>query len=171
MKVDANKNSQKLLRILGVDPGLTRTGWGAIACHKGCVEMLEYGTVSTDTKTQFPARLAHIYSELHMVADRFQPDFFAVEDVIYAANVKIALKLGHARGSILLVAAHSQIPVASYSPKEIKQSVTGNGNASKDQVQRMVQVILNVAPLKTFHDASDALATAICHANRLKVER
>ena len=133
--------------------------------------MLDYGTIATGAKEQFPARLAKIYSELQTVANRFQPDYFAVEDVIYAANVKIALKLGHARGSILLVAAHSQIPVASYSPKEIKQSVAGNGNASKEQVQRMVQVILNIEPLKTFHDASDALAAAICHANRLKFER
>ncbi|KAA3618109.1 MAG: crossover junction endodeoxyribonuclease RuvC [Calditrichaeota bacterium] len=168
MKVESNKNR---LRIVGVDPGLTRSGWGIVDYARGQVSLVDFGTIATTTKLEFPARLAKIYAELQAVTEKFQPDFFAVEDVIYAANVKIALKLGHARGSILLVAAHNRIPVASYSPKEIKQSVTGNGNASKDQVQRMVQVILNTDALKTFHDVSDALAAAICHANRVKFER
>ncbi|MCA9731880.1 MAG: crossover junction endodeoxyribonuclease RuvC [Deferribacteres bacterium] len=150
---------------------MTRSGWGIIDYFHGQFKLVDFGTIPTNTKLQFPARLDKIYTDLRIVSQKFQPEFFAVEDVIYAANVKIALKLGHARGAILLAAAHCKIPVASYSPKEIKQSVTGNGNASKEQVLRMVQVILGKPQLETFHDVTDALAAAICHANRLKFAR
>ncbi len=152
--------------VLGIDPGLNCTGWGLVATQGGQQILLASGAIRTSSSEDFLVRLDQIYQQLREVIHEHQPAVLAVEDVIYAANVRIALKLGHARGAILLAAAHSSLPVASYAPKEIKQAVSGNGNASKEQVQRMVQSILGLRTVPSPNDIADAIAVALCHINR-----
>ncbi len=152
--------------VLGVDPGLNCTGWGLVIAARGSQKLAASGAIQTNARMDFLKRLDQIYQQLSRVIEEHNPSVLAVEDVIYAANVRIALKLGHARGAILLAAAHRSLPVASYAPKEIKQAVSGNGNASKEQVQRMVQSILGLQQVPSPNDIADAIAVALCHINR-----
>jgi len=158
------------LRIIGVDPGLVRTGWCVLNCAARTVQVADSGVIATTTAMAFPDRLVKIYDELEKIIARFSPDVLAVEEVIFAENVRVALKLGHARGAVLIVAAKHHLPAISYAPKKIKESITGNGNASKFQVQRMVQSILGLADLPSPHDVADAMAVALCHFHRYSVD-
>lgn len=157
-------------RILGVDPGLHRTGWGLIACDANTLRVMDKGVIMTKATTDFSARLLEIFEGLQAVIEQYVPEIVAVEDVIYAENVRVALKLGHARGSVLLAAAAKNVPVVSYAPKEIKESLTGNGSASKVQMQRMVQSILGLPELPSPHDVADAIAVALCHFHRYSMQ-
>ncbi len=139
-----------------------------IDCRSQQVRLMEKGVITTDTKQAFPARLAKIYTSFCQILQEFTPDTVAIEKAIYAKNAQIALKLGHARGMFLLAAALKEIDIQEYTPKEIKSAVTGNGNASKEQVQRMVQAILGLGKLPTPNDVADAIAVGLCHQNRNK---
>ena len=130
--------------------------------------MIDCGVIATAAATEFHDRLAKIYRELNQIIISHAPQVMAVENIIYAENVKIALSLGHASGSILLVAAHNDLPVTRYAPKEIKRAITGNGNASKEQVQRMVQAILGLKEIPKPNDKADALAVGLCHVHRMR---
>jgi crossover junction endodeoxyribonuclease RuvC len=156
------------MRILGVDPGLTVTGFGVLETEGHHCGALDYGCIKLSTQKQFPNRLLKIYNEISEIIARYQPDEFAIEDLFYAENVKVALKMGHARGVAILAAATHEIPIAEYSPREIKMSVVGHGGASKEQVQGMVQNILKINTLPEPFDAADALAVALCHLHRLE---
>jgi len=158
------------LRILGIDPGLSKTGWGVLEQSKGGCRIVDYGLITTDTHDAFPLRLAHIYDRLNDIILTFEPQVLAVENVIYVENVRTALKLGHARGVILLLAAQKGLPLVGYAPKEIKESLTGNGNASKVQMQRMVQSLLGLKSLPSPHDVADAIAVAICHFHKCRTQ-
>ena len=114
-----------------------------------------------------PLRLKKIYSDLSAVIERFQPDEFAIESAFYGKNAQSALKLGHARGVSILSAVEREIPTTEYSPREIKKAIVGNGSASKEQVQFMVKSLLQLKQGAMILDASDALAIAICHLNRI----
>ncbi|MBM2846794.1 MAG: ruvC [Bacteroidetes bacterium] len=114
-----------------------------------------------------PLRLKKIYSELSAVIQRYQPDEFAIESAFYGKNAQSALKLGHARGVSILSAVEREIPTTEYSPREIKKAIVGNGSASKEQVQFMVKSLLQLKQGAMILDASDALAIAICHLNRI----
>ncbi len=156
------------MRILGVDPGTLVTGFGVLEKNGSGCKVLEFGCVKLSSRDGFPQRLKKIYDELTDVIKRHRPDEFAIEDLFYAQNVKVALKMGHARGVAILAAANHQIPTAEYSPREVKMAVVGNGGASKQQVQKMIQQILKLQHPPEPMDASDALAVAICHLHRME---
>jgi len=156
------------MRILGVDPGLVVLGYGIVESIRSGPHSLNYGHLRLSSKESFPVRLKKIYDEICQVIEEYRPDHVAIESLYYAENAKVAIKMGHARGVAILAAANHQIPTAEYSPREIKQSVVGNGAASKQQVQRMLQQLLSLKQLPHPLDASDALAVALCHLHRME---
>jgi crossover junction endodeoxyribonuclease RuvC len=154
------------MRVLGIDCGSERTGYGAIESDGRTHRLLGTGTIVTSPKQPFETRLLEIASGLRARIVEFQPDAIAIEEVFYAVNVKTALKLSHVRGVALLMVAEAGVPLAEYSALEVKSSVVGYGRAEKQQVQKMVASLLKLNALVESEDASDALAIAICHANR-----
>ena len=148
--------------MLGIDPGTKITGFGLIDIYPSSLVYVDNGSIRTDPKVSFPIRLQQIYLELLKIIQRYRPNAVAIEDVFHAKNAKSALKLGHSRGVALLAAVNSGLPLHSYSPLEVKKAVVGFGRAQKEQVQRMVQVLLGLPSLVDV-DSSDALAVAICH--------
>ena len=150
--------------ILGIDPGTAVTGYGVVAkTGGGAVSLVECGVVRTSSREALPVRIREIYEEVSALIARHAPSVVVVEDVFQGKNVQSALKLGHARGAILLAAALVEIPIAEYSPREIKKAVVGNGNATKDQVGFMVQQQLRLKAPPTPADAADGVAAALCH--------
>jgi len=154
------------MRILGIDPGSESTGYGIIETDGTRHTAVLYGAVRTRPSQPFPERLLQIYRELTAVLEKEKADSMAIEGIFYAANVKSALKLGHARGVALLVGAQHGLDIHEYSPLEIKSAVVGYGRAEKRQVQTMVRFLLRLSEIPAPDDASDALAVAICHAHR-----
>ncbi len=157
-----------IIRVLGIDPGLKHTGCGIIESNGKDIYYLDSGTIDTEPSLPFPKRLLKIYQEINELIDKYKPDVLSIENTIYAQNVSIALKLGHARGIIILAAAKKNIEINEYSPKKIKSSITGNGSAKKEQVQYMVSNMLNLNVNMLSLDSSDALAAAICYINQFK---
>jgi crossover junction endodeoxyribonuclease RuvC len=153
------------MRILGIDCGSERTGFGVIESDGRAHHMIAAGVIRTDPKLAFERRLMEIASRLREIIRAHTPDCGAVEEVFHAQNPKSALKLAHVRGVALLALAEAGMEVGEYSPLEVKISVVGYGRAEKQQVQRMVQHLLRQETLQP-EDASDALAAAICHATR-----
>ena len=150
--------------ILGIDPGTAVTGYGVVAKEGGgAVSLVECGVVRTSSGKALPVRIREIYEGVTTLITRHAPSVVVVEDVFQGKNVQSALKLGHARGAILLAAALSEIPIAEYSPREIKKAVVGNGNATKDQVGFMVQQQLRLTAPPSPADAADGVAAALCH--------
>lgn len=149
--------------ILGVDPGSRITGYGVIRREGGKTEYLDSGCIRMGERPM-AERLQIIYSGLSEIVATYRPAEFAIEQVFLARNADSALKLGHARGVAILVAANSGLPVFEYSARQVKQAVVGKGSAEKHQVGHMVQVILALSR-KPQTDAADALAIALCHAN------
>ena len=132
-------------------------------------EVLDYGIISPDTKSNLSNRLQTIYNDIIEIIDRFKPNTVAIEEVFYGKNVKSALLLGHARGVAMVSASKYNIPVFEYSAKKVKQAITGNGNAHKEQVKFMIMKDLNLKNFNAPIDASDALAIAICHLYQTKI--
>jgi len=160
-----------MIRILGVDPGSGSTGYGIIETDGTHHKAVLFGAIKTPARKPFHERLFHIYTELGRILSCEKADILAIEDVFYATNVQSALKLGHARGIPLLVAAQNNLPVFEYSPLEVKNAVVGYGRAEKRQVQAMVQMLLSLPEAPSPDDAADALAVAICHAHRMRIEQ
>ena len=156
------------MRIIGIDPGSGGTGYGIIETDGSAHRVVLYGAIQSGAKKPFHERLLKIHSELNKILTREKADAMAIEEVFYAVNVQAALKLGHARGVALLTAAEHGLSVHEYSPLEIKSAVVGYGRADKFQVQAMVRLLLNLPDMPTPDHAADALAVAICHANRIK---
>ncbi len=154
------------VRVLGVDHGINRTGYALVTRDGSRFQCLTCGTITTTPRDAFNQRLKQIYDGLLNVIREWQPNVIAVEEAIYAQNVKTALLMGHARGAVLLAGANSNLTIAEYSPKKIKSAVVGNGAASKEQVLFMVSRILGLAHQPESFDAADAMAVAICHLNR-----
>jgi crossover junction endodeoxyribonuclease RuvC len=151
------------MRVLGIDPGSETTGWGVVEGDGRRYRLIEYGTVKAPARERFAARLLKVSDGIEAVIARLKPDACAVEEAFFAANVKTALKLGQVRGVVLLAAERASVEIFEYSPRLIKQTVVGYGNAEKHQVQEMVRVLLSLASVPAPHDAADALAIAICH--------
>jgi crossover junction endodeoxyribonuclease RuvC len=150
--------------ILGIDPGTAVTGYGVVArSNGGAVALRECGVIRTSPHTPLMERIREIYDATAELIARHRPFAVSVEDVFQGKNVQSALKLGHARGAILLAAAHAEVKVAEYAPREIKKAVVGNGNASKDQVGFMVQQQLRLKEAPSPADAADGVAAALCH--------
>jgi crossover junction endodeoxyribonuclease RuvC len=160
------------MRIMGVDPGTLITGFGVVDYEGGKATLVEYGVIRMKASDSLPVRLEKIHVGLLEIIERTAPDEFAIESAFYSKNVQSTLKLGHARGVAILAAVLRQVPTAEYAPREIKRAVTGNGGASKEQVEYMVMMMLNmVVKEHTLLDATDALAIALCHAGKLKRPR
>ena len=151
--------------VLGIDPGVANTGYGVVAQHRGRLVALDGGVIETSPGVDAARRLADIHAAIAKVMDDYRPDALAVEDLYFGANARSAFAVGQARGVVLLAAGQRGMPTASYTPQQVKGAVCGSGRAAKDQVQRMVQVLLSLPELPKPDHAADALAVAICHAN------
>ena len=148
--------------IFGVDPGTNITGYGVINVKNNCVSWVDSGVIKTNKQSELPDKLLAIYDGLIGKMNEHAPARVCVEQAFYAKNVHTTLLLGHARGVAILAAKKAGASVAEYSPREIKKSVVGNGNAAKDQVEYMVRALLSPPSRCTHADAFDALAAALC---------
>jgi crossover junction endodeoxyribonuclease RuvC len=152
------------IRILGIDPGLRRTGWGVIACEGNRLSYLACGSVETSERAELATRLVAIHDGLARVIEEFRPDEAAVENTFVNKDAGATLKLGQARGIALLIPARAGLAVAEYAPNLVKKTVVGAGHAEKKQIRVMIGVLLPKADPQS-EDAADALAIAICHAH------
>jgi len=159
---------EKIKRVIGVDPGLTITGFGILDYKGGQIRTVAFGTIKPPVKESLPNRLEYLNSHMTELLEKFEPNAFAIEDTFFSQNVKSALLLGQARGVLLLAAASKGIPSMDYAPRKVKQSVVGNGAADKIQVQYMVQQILKMDEPPKPLDVSDALAIGLCYINQNK---
>ncbi|MGI6284496.1 crossover junction endodeoxyribonuclease RuvC [Neomoorella humiferrea] len=152
--------------ILGIDPGTAIMGYGLIeAGSGGALQAFAYGCIRTPAELKTSRRLVMIYDRLREIIKEHHPDIMAVEELFFNKNSRTAMAVGQARGVAILAAAHGAVPVAEYTPLEVKQAVTGYGRAPKEQVQRMVQTLLGLKNRPEPDDVADALAVAICHAS------
>lgn len=149
--------------ILGIDPGTNFLGYGVIKVVGKNMELLDVGHLNINTKEDLGIKLKAIYDEIIRLINSHHPDHLAIEAQFFGQNVQSMLKLGKAQGVSIAAALSRDIPFTEYPPKKIKQSITGNGNASKEQVAAMLKSILNSKNLTDNLDATDALATAVCH--------
>ena len=152
------------MRILGVDPGTQRTGVGLIDVKDGQQSIVHFEVIRLNPKQSIPQRLYRIFSRLSEVIQEFRPDIACLEDIFYALDVQAVVRIGEARACAILAAAGHQIEVVQYAPTRVKQAISGNGRASKVQVQNMVKHLLGLKEPPP-SDAADALAVAICHAH------
>jgi len=151
------------MRVLGIDPGSQTTGWGVVEGDGRRYSLVAFGSVRLPSGLKFSTRLLKICNALEEVIAQHRPDACALEDTLLATNVKVSMKLGQVRGVVLLVGERAGLEIHEYSPRLIKQTVVGYGNAEKHQVQEMVRMLLTLKSVPTPHDAADALAVAICH--------
>lgn len=154
---------------IGVDPGLGTTGYGILQCLGGRAILKEAGYIRTNPKTPMEDRIAEIFSALNEVIAEFKPEQVVIEDLYsHYRHPKTAIIMGHARGAVYLSAAGAGLPVKSYAATMIKKSLTGNGRASKIQVQRMVKAKLGLTTIPEPPDVADALAVALCHISHIR---
>lgn len=149
--------------MLGVDPGLSRCGYGAVARVRGGLVLASAGVIRTPPSDPLASRLCSLLGELRRLLAERRPDVVVVERVLFQANARTAMGVGQASGVALVAAAEAGCTVVQYSPNEVKQAVTGYGSAGKEQVQRMVQALLRLPERPRPPDVADALALAVCH--------
>ncbi|MCE4216488.1 crossover junction endodeoxyribonuclease RuvC [Aquirufa antheringensis] len=157
----STSSSEKI--ILGIDPGTRFLGYGLLRITNDKVTVLQYGVLNLTKYTTQGAKFLKIHERVLGILEEFLPDEIAIESPFFGKNVQSMLKLGRVQGMVMSLAFSKSIPIAEYEPKKIKQSVTGNGNASKEQVAKMVEIIGNIKLDAKMHDATDALGIAICH--------
>ena len=157
------------MKILGIDPGLVQTGYGIITINNNDPQIVDYGVVKPIVNKELASRLLTIFEDVSEIINMHKPSIFSIEDVFYGKNVKSTLRLGQARGAAMVAAASAGLSIHEYSARKIKQAVTGNGNAHKEQVQFMVKATLKMDKLPEPIDASDALATALCHFQQFRL--
>lgn len=157
------------MKILGIDPGTATTGFGVVAKQNGRLSAVDYGVISTSKDLPMQLRLNIIFQDLTELIKHHQPDSIAVEKLFFVKNITTGISVGQARGVVLLTAAQADLDLHEYTPLQVKQSVTSYGQATKRQVQEMVQKILKLQTLPEPDDAADALAIAICHAASAKL--
>lgn len=162
--------------ILGIDPGTATTGYGVIEKLKTKeqkLRVIDYGCIKTDPKFSAGERLKKINTELNKLIKKYQPEALAVENIYFFKNLKTAMPVSQAKGVVLFTAAKKKIPVFEFTPLQMKMTVTGYGRAEKKQVQKMVQVLLNLKEAPKIDDAADALGLALCYVfqmrNKIKV--
>lgn len=161
------------IRVLGVDPASAgATGFGVVESCGGRCALVHYGTLPAARKSSsdIPARLREIHRQTSILIEKYQPSQIALEAIFAALNVKTAIRLAEVRGVILLAAAQAEIPVRSYSPREVKMTIAGYGHAAKDQIQQMVRALLALDEIPEPADAADALAVALCHLRYAEME-
>jgi crossover junction endodeoxyribonuclease RuvC len=149
--------------ILGLDPGTNVMGYGLILIERPKISLLQYGVIHLEKYEGHELKLKKIFDRVLSLIDEYHPDEVALEAPFYGKNVQSMLKLGRAQGVAMSAALYRQIPIIEYAPKKVKQSVTGNGNASKEQVAKMLMMQFNLKELPKLLDATDALAVALCH--------
>ena len=154
------------MRVIGIDPGIGITGFSIIDHSRLQTSLIAYGAIRPPKKQGLEKRLFYLFNEMNQLNDKFDPDILAIEDSFYSKNVKSAMILGQARGTILLSAARASIKVAEFAPRKVKQSVCGNGSATKEQVQFMVGQILKLKDPPNPIDISDAMAVGLCFINQ-----
>jgi crossover junction endodeoxyribonuclease RuvC len=157
----STSSSEKI--ILGIDPGTRFLGYGLLRINNDKVTVLQYGVLNLTKYTTQGAKFLKIHERILGILEEFLPDEIAIESPFFGKNVQSMLKLGRVQGMVMSLAFSKSIPIAEYEPKKVKQSVTGNGNASKEQVAKMVEIIGNIKLDAKMHDATDALGIAICH--------
>jgi crossover junction endodeoxyribonuclease RuvC len=158
------------IRIIGIDPGLRRTGWGILETLGNSLRFIASGTVTSDGDMDLASRLCQLHDGLAEVVHSYQPHEAAVEQTFVNKDAVATLKLGQARGIAMLVPARAGLPVAEYAPNAVKKSVIGVGHGEKQQIHMMVKILMPKAEFKG-NDAADALAIAICHAHNRSADR
>ncbi len=153
----------KIYRILGVDPGTVKMGYALLEINGNQMKTMDIGVIFLDALSDHPTRLLKILERLQSIIDTYKPTIMAIEAPFYAKNVQSMLKLGRAQGVAMAIGMDKGLEIFEYSPRKIKQSVTGNGNASKEQVAYLLQSQLKVDLTGQFLDATDALSAAVCH--------
>ena len=149
--------------ILGIDPGTTVLGYGLIHIKQNKLTMLNFGVIQLSKLANHPDKLKRIFDRIDGIIKEFHPDEIAIEAPFFGKNVQSMLKLGRAQGVAIAAGLSNNIPFEEYTPRRIKQSITGNGNASKEQVAAMLQKLLNFTEMPKYLDATDGLAVAVCH--------
>ena len=157
------------MRVLGIDPGTAITGYGLVEEVRGDLKLVAFGVIRTPADQPLPRRLQLIYHAVSDLAEEWEPEAAAVEELFFSRNVRTAMSVGQARGVALLALADAGLDVAEYTPLVIKQAVTGYGNADKAQMQEMVRLLLELAEVPRPDDAADALAVAICHLHSARL--
>ena len=158
--------------ILGIDPGTNIMGYGLIHQHSNKIELITMGVLKLGSYSNHALKLKKIFERTLGLIEQYNPDELAIEAPFFGKNVQSMLKLGRAQGVAMAAALYKDLPIFEYSPKKIKQSITGNGNASKEQVAAMLQNLVTIDEAPEFYDATDGLAAAVCHyfqGNRVKV--
>lgn len=152
------------MKILGIDPGIGRMGWGIITKEKNSLQVIGFGCIETQPNSDIPGRLYAIHDEVSRIIDEYKPDSLAIEDLFFAKNVKTAFSVGQARGVVLLAASQKNLSISIYTPLQVKNAVTGYGKADKKQVGQMVKLQLRLQEIPKPDDTADALAIALTHA-------
>lgn len=156
--------------IFGLDPGTATTGFGVINYNGDRLTLLDYGCISTSKNLPLSTRLNQISNDLDELVYHWKPDSIAIEELFFSKNVKTAMQVAHSRGAIIQKLSAEGYDVNEYKPQAIKEAVCGYGRADKQQVQKMVEIILQMDHTPRPDDAADALGVAICHANHLKIK-
>ena len=155
---------ERLMRILGIDPGVAIVGFGLIESDRGQQRMLQYGAITTQAGLPLATRLVQIGNDLEQLIEQFKPDEIAIEELFFSKNITTGIAVAHGRGVILYTAEKMQVPIYEYTPMQVKQAVVGYGLAEKKQVMDMTRRLLKLKSIPRPDDAADALAIAICHA-------
>ncbi|BCG60485.1 crossover junction endodeoxyribonuclease RuvC [Paenibacillus sp. URB8-2] len=153
------------MRILGIDPGIAIVGFGFIDKNGSKLTPVQYGCIQTEAHTPEEERLLHVYEGMLQLIDRYKPEAVALEKLFFNRNVTTAMSVGQARGVLVLAAVQRGLPVAEYTPMQVKQAIVGYGKAEKKQVQEMVRMYLKLSAVPKPDDVADALAVAVCHAH------
>lgn len=151
------------MRILGIDPGIGRMGWGIVEVQGSALRALRFGCLETSARLPFEKRLLAVHEEVSRIIDMEKPDVLSIEDLFFSTNAKTAFSVGQARGVILLAAEQGKVSTVIYTPLQVKVAVTGYGKADKNQVGSMVKALLRLSVLPKPDDINDALAIAITH--------
>ncbi|HNT78969.1 MAG TPA: crossover junction endodeoxyribonuclease RuvC, partial [Anaerolineae bacterium] len=158
------------MRVLGIDPGTAITGYAVVEEERGGLRLIAIGVVNTPAQTPLPQRLQQIYTGIQAIIQAHTPAAAAVEELFFSRNARTAMAVGHARGVALLALVDAGLPIAEYTPMQIKQAVTGYGSADKHQIQEMVRMLLALPAAPRPDDAADAAAVAICYLHRIKLD-
>jgi crossover junction endodeoxyribonuclease RuvC len=164
----AQLGTASVRRVLGLDPGSVRTGWGVVELAGHRARGIAAGVIRVPERAPIAARLQQIHAGVRAVLEQYKPDAVAIEDIFFARYPQAALMLGHARGVALLAAAQSDLPVSTYSPAVVKRAIVGSGRADKQQVAQLVAALLHLAEIPSV-DATDALAIALTHLNATRL--
>ncbi len=156
--------------ILGVDPGSRLTGFGIVRKEGSSLIHIDNGLIKLNEKEPMTKRLVVLFREVQKIIKTFSPEILALENIFYSKNIQSTLKLGHARGSIIVAAGLLGLKIFEYTPLAVKQAITGYGGAGKEQIQKMIKTLLGL-PQTAEENASDALAVAICHAHSEKINK